>query len=366
MCEIGGMYDGSMEKNVQVDSYFLDINHFSMVTCKIEYCWRKGTPPVGMCWYYPFRCETYGYIWQKHLKRMLKGTIYEYCCLDIVLDRLGRDAQLTVSSYLKGFMKHPEVEYAIKAGLINAALEVIFEQITEQQLQEFKELSLTSREIQLARKFDLGAGAMVQLHWLRGVCDKDLERYFSMDGSKKVCLRDLGKIFKYVTPTKFMNYVEKYGFSLNNNFINEYLAYLRMARSLREIGCEIRYTPCNLRKAKGELYNATNAYTRQMYDKKLKKIRDRLNDTIGYGDSMYVVVFPESVEDFIKESAELKHCVQGYVSNVVAEKKYVAFVRDINNREKPLCTVAIQDGKIVEKGMYGNANPNVSIQRFLG
>lgn len=68
----------------------------------------------------------------------------------------------------------------------------------------------------------------------------------------------------------------------------------------------------------------------------------------------YVVVVPDTPEQLVYEGNSLSHCVSSYIRKVREGKTQIMFLRDKKEQEKPLVTVEVFDGAIVQARGFSN------------
>ena len=60
------------------------------------------------------------------------------------------------------------------------------------------------------------------------------------------------------------------------------------------------------------------------------------------------VVVPQTLDLVVKEGQALNHCVANYIEGLVAKEYAIVFLRDNEDLDKPLVTVQVKDGKVVQ------------------
>ena len=171
---------------------------------------------------------------------------------------------------------------------------------------------------------------------------------------------DIKHIPKGVGINKFQNWVIK-----NHIDFNEYLDYLTM---LREMGIEpegdAMIVPKDffyMHQHTCGLYNQFLAEKRRLEDKKKRKqleaefkIKEGMDKTI-HG---YVFHVPRKVAELIYEGKKLHHCVSSYTDKHFKGNTLIVFVRLSNQPKKPLYTLEVKQGRIVQfRGKYNQDVP---------
>lgn len=103
------------------------------------------------------------------------------------------------------------------------------------------------------------------------------------------------------------------------------------------------------------------------YNKMKSKIQqEKFAEAVGkegytkymWKNSTYSVVLPKSPEDLIREGQTMGHCVASYVDRVAKEETKIFFLRKLEDEEKPLVTIEVWKGEIVQVKAKYNERPN--------
>ena len=110
-----------------------------------------------------------------------------------------------------------------------------------------------------------------------------------------------------------------------------------------------------------------------------KKLQAKLNKdfhqknmeykVLEYSKDAYCILIPSFIKDLKNEGSKLHHCVgqMGYDNKVAKGESIIAFVRNIDSREKPFVTVeySIKKGKVIQ--CYGDhdSNPEKEVKDFV-
>lgn len=96
------------------------------------------------------------------------------------------------------------------------------------------------------------------------------------------------------------------------------------------------------------------------------KIDKEKLQTLAFEDKEYKVVIPNNAADIIMEGSNLNHCVASYVSDVIAGKTNIVFIRTTIAPEESLLTVQVSNDKtILQVRGHSNRNPYESEQKFI-
>ena len=110
-----------------------------------------------------------------------------------------------------------------------------------------------------------------------------------------------------------------------------------------------------------------------------KKLQAELNKTfhqrnkdykvLEYSKDAYCVLIPNFIKDLKNEGSKLHHCVgkMGYDAKVAKGESIIAFVRNIDSKNKPFVTVeySIKKGRVIQ--CYGDhdSNPGEEVKQFV-
>lgn len=101
----------------------------------------------------------------------------------------------------------------------------------------------------------------------------------------------------------------------------------------------------------------TRNYKYQKNAIKEKRFLERLEEMKKYEieNDNYKVIAPSQIQEIIDEGNALKHCVASYIDDVIEAKTTIMFVRKKDNIQKPLYTIEIKDGAIVQAKGFANS-----------
>ncbi|NQP32693.1 PcfJ family protein [Streptococcus suis] len=176
---------------------------------------------------------------------------------------------------------------------------------------------------------------------------------------KYITKRDLELLPDTVKLVKFQNWVIK-----GSVRIDEYRDYLRM---LNDIGVNLNdklLYPKNFQKAHDDAVKAYNEFKREekfkKEERKEKSYLARLDDLIKLDMEIdqFLFIVPKSLKEIIQEGYDQHHCVASYTQAVSKGETTIIFVRQKNEPDKPLYTMELRKGKIVQlRGAYNKDAP---------
>lgn len=113
-----------------------------------------------------------------------------------------------------------------------------------------------------------------------------------------------------------------------------------------------------LRKEQDALNDKNNSYAKRY--KKLQKAYE-------YGDGKYCIVIPKGATEIVLEGRALSHCVGGYAERHIKGKTAILFMRNVENTEKALVTIELNEKSLTVIQAHGKKNraPSVEEQAFI-
>jgi hypothetical protein len=79
----------------------------------------------------------------------------------------------------------------------------------------------------------------------------------------------------------------------------------------------------------------------------------------------YSIVVPATLDLIVKEGQALNHCVANYIEDLVAGKYAILFLRKNDDIDRPLVTVQVTNGKVVQSKGVNNRPVTREEQEFL-
>ena len=159
--------------------------------------------------------------------------------------------------------------------------------------------------------------------------------------------------------------------------IQTYIDYLKMCR---ELDLDMKNTFVSMPKELQSAHNmVTDMYNEMKFDMKLKRYADDANKYVNdyekivplkekqysYAKDNIQIVVPKSTREIGHEGYKLRHCVAQYMDDVVANKKTILFVRNMNEPDVPYFTMEIIGKKITQCKGYRNCPRPKEVESFL-
>lgn len=272
-------------------------------------------------------------------------------------EMFGRGRYISVLAALRGLACHPQIEILLKNGFFNLAIEAAEGMDIEACWSAgapWKILGIRKEQTPMCRDLDIGYRELKvlrtcnehrispsgdELEYLAShigprLCEAFLRlghfkralRYFHE--KLKDDVRQIGDYFDYIDDLETLSMPKTKGYLFPKNFqqIHANIAGQRQEREER-----------------------IEAMTIKKKNMILKKMLPELKALYGYEDDQFIIVLPESKEDFNREGRQNHNCVGGsYFDKMLTGKTVVMFLRKKEEQDKSFCTVEMKGKEIVQ------------------
>ncbi len=348
--------------------------------------WKPGSRPVYSRWQYNFEADQTGFLYEKNLDKVLKGSPWQYSQLKDFY--LADREPLYAISYLAQYKRYPMLEYLVKLHLYRLAASVAFgnhyyssDSGFNPNGKNLKEvLGFDKAHLPMLQRVNPGLGQMKLIKALIHAnvdLNEELLRWcgnFSISRPENILVP-----LKHMTPYKLMKYVnEQYakfckrspyqsgGYYKVDDILTDYRDYLCMSEGLElDLKNSFVLFPAELKKAHDRINDISDKDQVLVYDRQIQKQFEEMNQQYHFVKYGFAMLLPHTAKEILEEGQKLHHCVGGYVKRVVKRESTILFVRKVEEQDKPLCTVEIQNGEVVQARCYDNETPSPAIQRFL-
>ena len=348
--------------------------------------WKPGSRPVYSRWQYNFEADQTGFLYEKNLDKVLKGSPWQYSQLKEFY--LAEKEPLYAISYLVQYKRYPMLEYLVKLHLYRLAASVAFgnhyyssDSGFNPNGKNLKEvLGFDKAHLPMLQRVNPGLGQMKLIKALIHAnvdLNEELLRWcgnFSISRPENILVP-----LKHMTPYKLMKYVnEQYakfckrspyqsgGYYKVDDILTDYRDYLCMSEGLElDLKNSFVLFPAELKKAHDRINDISDKDQVLVYDRQIQKQFEEMNQQYHFVKYGFAMLLPHTAKEILEEGQKLHHCVGGYVKRVVKRESTILFVRKVEEQDKPLCTVEIQNGEVVQARCYDNETPSPAIQRFL-
>lgn len=320
---------------------------------------------------------------EEAFKRAIEGTPFQYSCWDQIIYRNWGQYKFEddLIDYMAFYCERPQVEYFIKAGLAG----LVKKKINGESLKRTvnwnaktleKALGMTKQEFKELKSLKNGIDVWPLLLFKK--LKKEgwkltAHQVFNLSNIVPLySLEDFIEMTKVDGPIKLFNYFEKQ-FKISKkrhcntrgDVFRDYRDYLVDCKKLNyDLSDEVIRLPQNLNGAHIE----TIKRIKHVADEKLKgeflKRAKELKKFEFKSTSLFIRPVLSSSE-LIEEGVKLKHCVGGYSNSHVLGTTSIMVIRTVKEPNKPLVTVEMRNGMIVQARGYKNYNPTPEVQEFI-
>ena len=268
-------------------------------------------------------------IYPRNISSVIKGTPYEYCCLDYQ----HKNYKIRIEDYLAGYMRHPFIEQLYKAGYTYLADDCLYNKLSivkenasnipdilggmPKAWREFvKENKLNCVQTNTLKEY-YDSGVTLQDFLLaveyRNLLSSSYYHYINFEEQLLELYKIYGKEIK-VSFRKVIKYLCK-----NKHTVSLYKDYLRM------YGALIKHRWNSTALFPKDLINAHDRAVRMYKENENEMLAQELlnlynRSFIGIDNTVignYQFVFPKTKEDFVTEGLNNNNCVGGYASETV-------------------------------------------------
>lgn len=315
------------------------------------------------------------YFYTKNINNVIKGTKWQYSCM---YDFAKEVNYLYADTFLREYLKHPQIEYLIKFKLYQFVNEHLSSYYTPSWIgvnfkaKNIREvLGIDKPLFMQLKRLDLGNTG------LRLVKDALSKEKLLSDHQvkwviKNVRVENFIDTLDYSTPHKIISYVNKQASSKYSpeNVLSDWCDYIRQCKELKfDLNNTFVLYPKNL-KEKHEEYSIMNkSKGLEKYDSKVRKSYARLNDSYSYADKKYSIRPAADVYEIVAEGHKLRHCVGGsnYISKVASGDKAIMLIRRIDAPGEPFYTLELNLNimSVSQTRGYKNCDMTEEIKKFI-
>lgn len=169
-----------------------------------------------------------------------------------------------------------------------------------------------------------------------------------------------------VRPQKLLSYLAKQEkLHKNAELVITFRDYLKAAKKLYgSLNADTRY-PADLVKEHDRITALLKEKKDEIQMRMLAR-RVKLLKEFEFSDKEFAIFPLRTVEDFINESRQLKHCVKTYIDRCAEGSTNIFALRRTEEPEKPYFTVNIaNDGHLIQNRGFGNCAAPEKVKRFV-
>lgn len=350
--------------------------------------WKEGYVPVMYQYQENFNAETCGHLYHRNLEQTLAGTLWQYCQLKEFY--LSNRKELEMVPYLRTYAEAPMLEYLVKLRLYWLAAHAVYgsknyygqTEVLNMKGNTLKEvLGVEKTDIPFLQQVNVGIRELQLLQILRAKgLQPDAALFLWVKEHKIHTVKDLLIPLRYTTPHRLIRYLEerfeklkgkkgRYGglrYQNIDDILTEYKDYLNACEKLKyDLTNSFILFPRNLAHAHDQANNLMDLKKVAQYDGQIADIYEQLSALYKFQKDGLIVLPPKSAQEIVAEGQKLRHCVGGYVSNVIEKRCAILFIRKKACLQKPYFTVEVQGDEIIQTRGKGNNGPTPEVKEFL-
>lgn len=315
-------------------------------------------------------------LYHRNIKKLRKEAGIKYVPIEEVMRR-KQGCYCYPNELMRKCMERPEVEYLIKAGLMNLAWDQISGEhcesikidwnqkkiwnalkIKKEQMGMCMQMDITGRQLEVLKKANKYGLALTA----------EQIRFFTKEIGPDV----IGDIFKYGHVEKFEGYLKGL-LSDGENKTGDYIDYLEDIEALhipaeKDILFPRNFQETHLRisKQRQEKEDALKKMEIAEKDRLLQEMLPELSQIYNMQNDQFVIILPTCKEDFNREGRENHNCVGGtYFDKMLKRKSCVMFLRRIEEPDKAFCTVEMYGSRILQCRAKLNAEAPKEAKEFM-
>ena len=321
-------------------------------------------------------------VYTKNLKEVIKGTAWEYSCMDSIFKQTDNFTGSTVSSFLKSYLSSPIDEYLYKVGfkrLLDSSLHCNLPCYTSKETLP-QMLSVDSKNwkallangnptvMELVKR-----QRMTQYNFSEEeyeIFEKYLNdrQYYYYRPNSATEYDDFKKVFP-----KTLKQFAKYADSQDGFKLKFYMDYLNLCKELKyDLNNTFVLFPKDLKLAHDmatEHFNRKKEQKKKREFNKQKKsylaLKNNYIDKFSFEENNLQIVVPEDCDAILREGQKLHHCVGTYVSKVANGTSIILFVRRINKTDEPYYTMEIQGDEMIQCRGFSNKHCTREVHKFI-
>ncbi len=274
-----------------------------------------------------------------------------------------KEAMIPFEYYIALWMKYPQIELLVKAGLGRFVKYLRYLDTSKKSLHEI--FKIRQECVPLLQNKDFG---LRELFICRKTGWTDLEKIRARVGSDNI----VNQTLRYEWDTEIKDVMKR---EETKKYLNEtlnmdihgsdYVDYLRDLKKLGALSDQKALYPKNfmeahvdaMKKIKGKQWERLQPGFDKAYRKNKKYI---------YDSEEYLIRPVKEVMELYLESEQLCHCVRNYAENVAAETTEIFFIRKKEEPDRPFYTLELKNKRIIQIRGFRNTNPDDQIKDFIG
>jgi hypothetical protein len=364
-------YDGREVTGYEYDNF--------KQTNRIRWCHRRSPFQLGRR---QFQLDV-ACLYTRNLRAVLADTELKYCCIYELAKNIDK---FNIFNYLNAYITYPAYEYLVKLGLYRFVIDNIRVNGNYAEL-DFKGsswqeiLGINREQLQQMQRLNGKAAhyKMIRSTGEVGVTLKDeqLQRLLQLELEHD----RVAEILRYVTPQKFINYINKcqkkwelpkhgqYNFrSIIKDIVIYWDDYLTNCALL---GYDMKNTfilfPRNLKARHDEVMKVYNKKGTAVLNKAIAALYETLQSRYGFTWEGMILRPPTSMNEIVADGQTLHHCAGSgsYGKNMAKGKIAVLLVRRADAPDKPYFTMELKNNKVIQCRGYNNCGMTDEVKNFV-
>ena len=328
-------------------------------------------------------------LYTKNLKRVIKGTAYQYSGIEIYAKHNDRPKRFDWAKYLKSYLEFPFLEYLVKLGIYRITDDLLAtyydygigygycygeEGIFNPKGKTIKEIFKIDKELfNTVRENDMNLIEMKYLYDLRqqglNATPDQLGVFVKNNWREEF----VSFALKLMSADKLINYVKSVVFN-GMDFV-DYIDYLKWCVDLRyDTKDDFILYPKDFRQRHDAASTVHAQYVKKKADEKRKKAEKKYKNALAEGRKLFQyqneglkAIVPKNSKEISDEGVNQHHCVENYTDEVLKGTTMIVFIRKKEDIKKSYytCEISPKDGRIIQCRGKNNCSMTDKVEKFI-
>lgn len=270
--------------------------------------------------------------------------------------------------------RYPQIEYLQKMGLTRLVSDIIYsgtEILNTKGRTPMDFLGLCKQHVYLLKSVNGGLNALkfLQRVEVQGkVLSGDEGEFFLMSNDGRVKHERAIAALRYTTPHKAIRYIKEQILQKRDVEVSDWIDYIEACEKLKyDMRSDFVIFPRNLEEAHDDAVSRVDCGDLDKEEVAYAKLYPRYVKAFEYtpaGQDLCVIV-PQSLQEIVRESYALRHCVRQYAKRVADQKTVILFVRRQSDPVTSFYTLEIQEGQVRQCRGMRNAAMSPDVKAFV-
>ena len=322
-----------------------------------EYRWCDAYSDVGR----------WGAIYPYNMKSVFKKVSAQYPHIKYIPITKMLNAipeSLNAHYFYVNIVERPVIEYLAKlklnrlcASVINGFTQNDYFDATAEKFKDVFPKGITREELRFFANLDIAPREIELYYGAEGVKKDKFEK--ALELVRNNIIRDSCiKYLKYTSLEKLLKYIESIEIGWNYSTMyrsGDWVDYIEMAEKLKwDLKNDMVLFPRDFREAHNRANDLSKIENARRLDKAVAKQRKSLDQIYRMEGKDYIIRAAANAREIVAEGQTLHHCVGTYADKVARGETGILFMRSVKEPDKPLYTIEVRDGKIIQ--CRGNRN----------